>query len=350
MEESKPLVLIIDDTPQHIQIISNVLSDNYQVKAATNGNKGIEIALQEPRPEVILLDIVMPEVNGFEVCKKLKKNPLTRAIPIIFLTAQSNHENEQYGFDLGAVDYITKPISPAIVKVRVRAQIMAYNQSRMLAQQVKEKTVLLEQNQLEIINCLARAGEFKDNETGMHVIRMSHYSRILAEELGAESQWCDLLFSAAPMHDIGKIGTPDAILLKPGKLDEQEWQEMKRHVDYGFEILGKHDSPLLNLAREIVLYHHEKWDGSGYPNGLSGEAIPLSARIVAIADVFDALTSERPYKRAWSIDETCDLLQKEAGHHFDPKLVSVFISIVPRLQQIMVHYRDDPTKHKDLSQ
>ncbi|YCO00525.1 HD domain-containing phosphohydrolase [Vibrio sp. VNB-15] len=340
MLKTKPTILVVDDTPEHIQIISNVLSDDYQVKAAITGERGMQVALQDPKPDLILLDIVMPEINGFEVCKQLKANPLTSAIPIMFLTAQSDVDDEQFGFDIGAVDYITKPISPAILRVRVRAQLLAYSQSRMLAEQVKEKTALLARNQLEIINCLARAGEYKDNETGMHVIRMSHYSRLLAEAIGADANWCELLFTAAPMHDIGKIGTPDAVLLKPARLDNDEWREMQRHVEYGYEILGKHDSPLLNLAREVVIAHHEKWDGSGYPNGISGEQIPLSARIVAIADVFDALTSERPYKRAWTISDACELLNKEAGRHFDPKLVPVFLSLIPEIKRIMTCYAD----------
>lgn len=340
MLKTKPIVLVIDDTPDHIQIISNVLSNDYQVKAAINGERGLAIALQEPRPDIILLDILMPDLNGFEVCRQLKANPLTRAIPVMFLTAQSDVDDEQFGFDIGAVDYITKPISPAILRVRVRSQLLAYSNSRMLAEQVKEKTALLARNQLEIINCLARAGEYKDNETGMHVIRMSHYSRLLAEAIGADSNWCELLFTAAPMHDIGKIGTPDSVLLKPCRLDDDERSEMRRHVEYGYEILGKHDSPLLNLAREVVIAHHEKWDGSGYPNGTSGEQIPLSARIVAIADVFDALTSERPYKHAWSINDACELLTKEAGRHFDPNLVPVFISLIPDIKNIMTRYAD----------
>lgn len=340
MSDTKPVILVVDDTPEHIQIIANVLQEEYVVKAATSGERGLQIAQQDPKPELILLDVVMPEMSGFEVCQRLKQSPLTRAIPVMFLTAQTEDADEQLGFDIGAVDYITKPISPAIAKVRVRAQLAAYQQHRMLAQQVKEKTAEIARNQLEITNCLARAAEYKDNETGMHVIRMSHYSRLLAQAIGADEAWCDLLFEAAPMHDIGKIGTPDAVLLKPGKLDEQEWQEMQRHVEYGYEILGNYDSPLLNLAREVVKNHHEKWDGSGYPQGLAGEDIPLSARIVTIADVFDALTSERPYKRAWSLDEASKLLTEQAGQHFDPQLVPIFLSLMPKLLEVMARYSD----------
>lgn len=340
MENQKPIVLIIDDTPDCIQIVTNVLSKDYIVKAATSGERGLSIAQQNPKPDLILLDVVMPQMDGFEVCKNLKDSPLTSTIPVIFLTAQSEDENEQLGFDIGAVDYITKPISPAIVRARVSAQISAYNQSRLLKKQVKEKTAEIAANQLEITKSLARAAEFKDNETGMHVIRMSHYSYLLSKAIGANDEWCDLLFEAAPMHDIGKIGTPDSILLKPGRLDENEWLEMQKHVGHGVQILGDYDSPLLNLAREVVSGHHEKWDGSGYPDGLSGEAIPLSARIVAIADVFDALTSERPYKKAWSIEKASQLLAEQAGHHFDPNLVPVFLELIPQFIKIMARYSD----------
>lgn len=345
MENQKPIVLIIDDTLDCIQIVTNVLSKNYIVKAATSGERGLLIAQQSPKPDLILLDVVMPQMDGFEVCKNLKDSPLTCTIPVIFLTAQSEDENEQLGFDIGAVDYITKPISPAIVRARVSAQISAYNQSRLLKKQVKEKTAEIAANQLEITKSLARAAEFKDNETGMHVIRMSHYSYLLSKAIGANDEWCDLLFEAAPMHDIGKIGTPDSILLKPGRLDENEWLEMQNHVGYGVQILGDYDSPLLNLAREVVLGHHEKWDGSGYPNGYSGEAIPLSARIVAIADVFDALTSERPYKQAWSIEKAGQLLVEQAGHHFDPNLVPIFLELMPHIIKIMARYSDTEVSH-----
>ena len=341
MENKKPIVLIIDDTPDCIQIVTNVLNENYIVKAATSGERGLVIAQQSPKPDLILLDVVMPQMNGFEVCKRLKESPLTCTIPVIFLTAKSEDEDEQLGLDIGAVDYITKPISPAIVRARVSAQISAYNQSRLLMQQVKEKTAQIAANQLEITKSLARAAEFKDNETGMHVVRMSHYSYLLSKAIGANNEWSDLLFEAAPMHDIGKIGTPDSILLKPGRLDEREWEEMQKHVAHGVEILGDYDSPLLNLAREVVVGHHEKWDGSGYPNGLAGERIPLSARIVAIADVFDALTSERPYKAAWSVEKASQLLVEQAGHHFDPNLVPIFLELMPQIIKIMARYSDE---------
>ena len=337
---NRATILIVDDTPENIDVLSNLLKDSYKVKAAVNGRTALAIAAKEPKPDLILLDVMMPEMDGYEVCQKLKADPLTAAIPVIFVTAKSEVEDEQRGFALGAVDYITKPISPPIVLARVKTQLALYDQARHLESLVRERTQELHSTRLEIIRRLGRAAEYKDNETGMHVIRMSWYCRFLAEELGMPEDWCELLFNAAPMHDIGKIGVPDSVLLKPGKLDGQEWAIMRRHCEYGAEIIGEHNSPILAAAREIAINHHEKWNGTGYPNGLKGEAIPLMARIVAIADVFDALTSDRPYKKAWTEAQALELLQQEAGEHFDPQLVPLFIQAMPRVREIMGRYSD----------
>ncbi|WP_211235850.1 response regulator [Psychromonas aquimarina] len=337
----KMTVLVVDDTAENIQILSAVLSKQYRVKAAVNGERALEIAGGSAKPDIILLDIVMPEMDGFEVCRRLKADPVTAQIPVIFVTAKSEIVDEQTGFEIGAVDYITKPVSPAIVKARIKSQLSLYKQQRLLEQQVLERTKQLEKNQLELIQCLGRAAEYKDNETGMHVIRMSSYSRLLAQAYRANTQWCNLLFEAAPMHDVGKIGIADSILCKPGKLDADEYREMQRHAEYGVKILGGQDSPLLKLAREVAVSHHEKWDGSGYPNGLAGEQIPLSGRIVAIADVFDALTSERPYKKAWSVEKACGLLRREAGAHFDPHLVPLFLQILPEVLKVKNSFTDN---------
>ncbi|MEZ8823718.1 HD domain-containing phosphohydrolase [Vibrio amylolyticus] len=324
--EQKPVILVVDDIPDNIHTLSGILSDQFKIKAATSGKKAIQIANTTPKPHLILLDIMMPEMDGYQVCQELKSNPLTSDIPVIFVTAKAEVVDEQKGFELGAVDYITKPISPPIVKARVQTHIALHNQNLELAVKVKKRTEQLEQTRLEIIQRLGRAAEYKDNETGMHVIRMSHYSRIIAEQLDVNERWRELVFQASPMHDIGKIGIPDYVLGKPGKLDAEEWDIMQQHVKIGGDIIGDSDSLLLQMAREIALYHHEKWDGSGYPHGTKGEDIPLSARIVAIADVFDALTSERPYKKAWPIEKAISLLEEEAGKHFDPNLVPIFVS------------------------
>jgi len=223
----------------------------------------------------------------------------------------------------------------------VRTQLALYDQNRELERKVRERTEELIKTRLEIIRRLGRAAEYKDNETGLHVIRMSHYSRLIAEALGGNGDWVDLVFNAAPMHDIGKIGIPDSILLKKGKLNDDEWKIMRQHPAYGAEIIGEHSSPLMSMAREIALSHHEKWNGSGYPNGLKGEEIPLPGRIIAVADVFDALTTERPYKKAWSVEDAVNLIDEEAGTHFDPQLVPILHSALPEFLDIKERYEEN---------
>lgn len=329
----KATILVVDDTPENIDILVGILAEDYKVKVAIDGPRALALVAKS-LPDLILLDVMMPGMNGYEVCKLLKQEPLTCHIPVIFVTALSETADETQGFELGAVDYITKPVSAPIVKARVKTHLALYDQKRLLEEQVKARTQELEDTRFEIIRRLGRAAEYKDNETGLHVVRMSHYARLLAIKLGFPNRFCDLLYNAAPMHDIGKIGTPDAVLKKPGKLDAQEWQIMQRHAAIGAEIIGEHSDPLLQMARRIALTHHEKWDGSGYPNGLVGEDIPIEGRIIAIADVFDALTSQRPYKQAWTIEATMELFENQAGKHFDPKLVEAFKQILPAVISI----------------
>ncbi|MBW3696937.1 two-component system response regulator [Vibrio sp. T187] len=338
---TKPIILVVDDIPDNIHTLSGILNDDFKIKAATSGEKALKIASTSPKPHLILLDIMMPEMDGYEVCQRLKDNPVTADIPVIFVTAKTDVVDEQKGFALGAVDYITKPVSPPIVKARVATHISLYDQNLALSSKVKQRTEALELSRLEIIRKLGRAAEYKDNETGMHVVRMSYYSKILAKQLDVSERWTELLFQAAPMHDIGKIGIPDSILGKPGKLDADEWAIMQTHVTIGGDIIGDNESELLQMAQEIALYHHEKWDGSGYPHKLSGADIPLSARIVAIADVFDALTSERPYKPAWPIEKAINLIQEEAGKHFDPELVPIFIEQLDEMLSIKDSFTDE---------
>ncbi|QYJ92021.1 response regulator [Shewanella halotolerans] len=335
----KATVLVVDDTPENIDILVGILGDEYKVKVAIDGPKALAIA-GKSAPDIILLDVMMPGMNGYEVCKRLKQEPLTAHIPVIFVTALTDVADETQGFELGAVDYITKPVSAPVVKARVKTHLSLYDQKRLLEQEVKARTRELEVTRLEIIRRLGRAAEYKDNETGMHVIRMSHYARLLARQAGMSEHFCELIYNASPMHDIGKIGTPDAILKKPAKLDDEEWREMQRHAEIGAEIIGEHPDPMLEMARRIALTHHEKWDGSGYPKGLSGEEIPIEGRIVAIADVFDALTSIRPYKQAWSVEDTLALIDREAGKHFDPELVSHFKAIVDEAVKIRDSHQD----------
>jgi putative two-component system response regulator len=339
---SKPTVLVIDDTPSNLDVLTGILKDTYQVKVAINGHIGIKIAKTVPQPDLILLDIMMPDIDGFEVCRQLKSQPNTAHIPIIFVTAKIDPEDEVKGLSLGAVDYLTKPITPQIALQRVKTHIALYDQQRALFSQVKEKTREINLGKLETLNILGRAAEFKDNETGMHVMRMSHYCEVLAKALGMTDEDAETLRDAAPMHDIGKIGIPDSVLLKPGKLDADEWTTMQKHVEYGVEILGRQsDSKLMQMAIQVAQYHHEKWDGTGYPNQISGEEIPLVGRIAAVADVFDALTAERPYKRAWSVDEALNLFKEQKGKHFDPRIVELLFENLPEILAIKERFKDE---------
>ncbi|CAK0743318.1 putative cyclic di-GMP phosphodiesterase VC_1348 [Gammaproteobacteria bacterium] len=340
LTSNKYTVLIVDDTTNNLYLTASLLEDIYNVKVANNGNKGLRIATSSPYPDIILLDIMMPEMDGYEVCRQLKLNQATRGIPVIFLTAITDGENEHEGLKLGAVDYITKPINPDILRVRVRTHLALYNQARILEQQVAERTADLERNRRQIIIRLGRAAEFKDNETGNHVIRMSNYVRLIAQTAGMDEKFIELLYNASPMHDIGKIGIPDRILQKPGKLDASEWEIMRRHPIIGAEIIGHHEDDLLQLAYTVALAHHEKWDGTGYPYQLKAEEIPLAARIVAIADVFDALTSTRPYKEAWPIDLAVRTIEEGSGQYFDPEFIEPFKTALPEILLIKEKYID----------
>ncbi|QYJ74865.1 HD domain-containing phosphohydrolase [Shewanella sp. FJAT-52076] len=310
MQDLKPLILVVDDEAANLRVLKQILQDEYQLSFAKSGQEALRLVGQK-RPDLILLDIMMPDMTGLDLCKMLKANAQSAAIPVIFVTALSDEADEATGFAAGAVDYITKPVSSAIVRARVRTHL-----SLVQAEELKV-------TRLKIIQRLGRAAEFKDNETGMHVMRMSHYAKVLARAYGLGESHADMLLHAAPMHDIGKIGIADHILLKPGKLTEEEFEVMKTHPQIGADIIGEDDSVLMQMARTVALTHHEKWDGSGYPNGLSGEAIPVEGRIVAIADVFDALTSDRPYKKAWSIEDTLRLMREQKGRHFEPLLVEL---------------------------
>ncbi len=313
-----PLILAVDDEANNLQLLRQILQNDYRLLFAKDGARAVELAAQE-QPNLVLLDVMMPGMSGYQVCRALKAAEATAHIPVIFVTALTDTEDEVEGFAAGAVDYITKPVSPAIVRARVRTHLTLVRMDE------------LRQSRLDIVQRLGLAAEYKDNETGLHVIRMSHFARILGEACGMNRAEADELLHAAPMHDVGKIGIPDHILRKPGKLDAEEWAVMQTHPTIGAEIIGDFQSGLLGLARRIALCHHEKWDGSGYPQGLAGEQIPLEARIVAIADVFDALTSARPYKQPWTVEQAVAYLEEQKGRHFDARLVDLFLG---RLAQV----------------
>jgi len=321
----KSKILIVDDTPVNIRVLVEALKNDYKLSIATNGKAALNYAMADNPPDLILLDIMMPEIDGYEVCKRLKEKEYTRDIPIMFITAMSEAQNETHGLEMGAVDYIAKPINQRVVQARVKTQLELKKHRDHLADLVKIKTVEIIEAKLDIIHRLARAAEYRDNETGLHVLRMSHYSTIIGKAANFCHNNCENLFHAASMHDIGKIGIPDRILLKPGRLTAEEFETMKTHTLIGGELLDGGNSDLLRMAQNIALSHHEKWDGSGYPKGLSGEDIFLEGRIAAICDVFDALTSERPYKKEWPIDKAIDEIISQKGKHFDPHLVELFL-------------------------
>jgi len=318
---SQPTLLLVDDEATNLKVLRTILQDQYQLVFAKHGDEALALARQH-LPALILLDVMMPDKTGFEVLEELKQDTVLAKIPVIFVTALKDEVDETKGLELGAVDYITKPVSPAVVRARVKTHL-----SLVQADELK-------QTRLQVIQSLGRAAEYKDNETGLHVMRMSHYAHVLALAYGFDEQRADNLLHAAPMHDIGKIGIPDHILLKPGKLTAEEFTEMKRHPLIGAEIIGECDSDLLNIAKQVALYHHEKWDGSGYPHGLRGEAIPVEARIVAVADVFDALTSPRPYKPAWTVEAALDWMQQQKGQHFEPALIDLLQQQLEPILQI----------------
>lgn len=333
MSEVRYTVLVVDDTRENIDVLNGILKQSYRVQFATNGLMALNIA-QKHRPDLILLDIMMPEMDGYEVCRRLKENPVTRHIPVIFITAKNEEVDEVLGFETGAVDYITKPVNPAIVRSRVHTHLALFNQQRELESMVAKRTQQLNNTRMEIIRVLGRASEFKDNETGIHVVRMSEYSYEIALAYGLDSREAELLRQVAPMHDVGKIGIPDHILQKPGKLDTDEFRIMQEHARIGSEILGSQSSELLKHARVIAFQHHEKWNGTGYPLGLKETEIHIFARITAVADVYDALTSNRPYKDAWPQEKAVALISEEKGSHFDPEVVEAFLRAFPDIKRI----------------
>jgi putative two-component system response regulator len=366
--ESRPTVLMVDDTAENLQLMHGLLRDHYRVRLATNGEIALKLAGMEPLPDLILLDIMMPDLNGFEVCSRLKQEPLTRAIPVIFLTAMDQYIDQEEGFSRGCVDYITKPIAPPLVMARVATHI-ALKQARdqladtnaNLQREVELQTREVQRVQEVTIMAMASLAETRDNETGMHLRRTQQYVRALAEELQRRSPYADqlddraieLLTKSAPLHDIGKVGIPDSILLKPGKLTADEFEVMKTHPVIGARIIASAEewlaapSSFLRFAREIAHHHHENWDGSGYPDGLAGEAIPLSARLMAVADVYDALICRRVYKRPFSHGDAQRFIIEESGRKFDPLLVQAFTRLAPRFAEIAEALHDRPASDLD---
>jgi putative two-component system response regulator len=341
-------ILVVDDEPANLKLLSLMLrTEGYHHVELVQDPREVLPRYQSARPDLILLDINMPHLDGYDVMAQIKALNDELKPPVVVLTAQSGEDFLLRALRSGAIDFLSKPFNRRELLARVQNVLMAHlahrlihTQKQVLEQMVDERTQELRRSRLDIVRRLGRASEFRDNETGQHILRMSHASALLARSAGWDAQACELMLNASPMHDVGKIGIPDGILLKPGPLTTDERDIMKRHTTIGAEILADSGTDLLEMAREIALSHHEKWDGSGYPNQLAGSAIPEAARIVAITDVFDALTSERPYKKPWTVDETVRFMNANAGKQFDPHLLNKFTSLIPEVQQIRERFAE----------
>ena len=366
-------ILIVDDTPQNLAVLGELLKPHYRVRAANSGENALRVASSEPQPDLILLDVMMPEMNGHEVLRRLRENANTKDIPVIFITAMTAAEDEEFGLELGAVDYITKPFNPSIVLARVHTQLELKEArdrlarendwlEREVARRMREN-LLIQDLSIRALACLAEA---RDNETGQHIVRTQLYVDLLARQLAAHERFrdalagskLDMIVKASPLHDLGKVGIPDAILLKPGRLTPDEFEIMKTHTTIGADAITKAmDQALagaddavselasgtfafLNTAREISLGHQEKWDGTGYPAGAAGDAIPVSARLMALADVFDALMSRRVYKPPMTLDEAPKIILEGRGKHFDPAVVDAFVACRDQFAEIAARFAD----------
>jgi cyclic di-GMP phosphodiesterase len=333
-------VLLVDDIPANIKILVGALRDSYRLVVATSGIDALKAAM-EKKPDLILLDVMMPGMDGYEVCKRLKSQPETADIPIVFVTAMDEEKDETRGFLLGAVDYIVKPVNPVIVKARVQTHIALRTAQRELQRHrdeleeiVLERTCELRDTQIEITNRLVQAAEYHDHQTSRHITRMAHYCVIIGRAHGMGEHELTLFFHASAMHDIGKLGISDSILHKKGTLTPDEFEEMKRHTLIGADLLYGSGNELMNMAHLIALTHHEKWDGTGFPLGLKEEEIPFSGRIAALCDVFDALSSKRPYKDAWPLSEAKKVIVEQKGIHFDPYVVDLFLDDYPKIEEV----------------
>ncbi len=365
--KDKASILVVDDEAVNLRLIELLLKeDGYQDIILCPQPEKVLTLVEQHRPDTVLLDVMMPRISGLDLLAALRGNAATRYLPVIMLTAMTDRKTKSQAFELGATDFLTKPVDSSDLLTRVRNALVMQahqqnlvSQAALLEQKVRERTAQLTWTQIQIILCLGRAGERRDYETGQHAVRVGRYAQILAQEIGQSRQWCDELLLAAMLHDVGKIGIPDSVLLKPGKLTPDEYQQMQSHCSFGEEIICPTyrddllaflrieassivDAPssLLQLAASIAATHHEKWDGSGYPRGLKGEEIPLEGRITAIADVFDALGSARPYKTAMPPDECRRIISEGAGKHFDARLIEAFLNRFDDIQRVREQLRD----------
>jgi putative two-component system response regulator len=336
-----PTILCVDDAPELLALMARALGSDYHVITASNPGDAISLAFGDPLPDLILLDVDMPEVSGFEVCRALKAEALTAAIPIIFLTTRTEAPDQLEGFDLGAVDYIGKPINAGVLRARVSLHLALTNRNLELARLVQQRTEQLEKTRVELIKRLARAMEFHESSAaGNRVMRLAHYAKLLAQAAGANAEIAEMMKKAAPLHDIGKLGVPSEILRKSEKLSAPDWERVKRHPQLGADIIGEHDDPLLKLARILALTHHEHWDGTGYPHGLKGDAIPWAGRVMAIVDSFEAMTSTQFFRGALAVDAAAEDIVRQAGRKYDPKIVEAFRKALPVMKKVRETYSD----------
>ncbi|NLI79779.1 MAG: two-component system response regulator [Candidatus Riflebacteria bacterium] len=361
---AKPLLLLVDDAPEILDVLRGILGPEFRLKIATGGEKALRLAHGPERPDLVVLDVMMPDLDGYEVCRRLKADPATARIPVIFLSARDQVFDETSGFAVGAVDYVTKPVIPEILLARVRTHVelkLAREEierhADQLEQKVRERTAELAQTQEVTIQSLAALAETRDLDTGLHIVRTGRYVRALAERMALHPRYApaltpsaiELICKSAALHDIGKVGIPDHILLKPGRLTREEFELMKQHADLGARAIEKaermmgvdHANSFLRYAREIAQTHQEKWDGTGYPRGLKGEGIPIAGRLMAVADVYDALISRRVYKEPMTHEQAVERIREGSGTHFDPDLVEGFLSIHPEFKRIAAAFADD---------
>jgi putative two-component system response regulator len=340
-DAGKPVVLAVDDDSDLLALIGKVLSHDYKVMLAEDPGTALDYATGKPRPELILLDVEMPGASGFEFFQVLKAEHASADIPVIFLTGNTEAKTQVEGLKMGAVDYITKPINAAVLSVRVRSQMALANRRAELERLVKERTAALESTRLQLIRRLSRAMELHESAAvGNRVMRLSQYARLIAHAAGAKPAVSEMLAVAAPLHDVGKLGIPSEILRKPGKLSAPDWERIRRHPEIGADIIGEHDDPLLKLARQVALTHHESWDGSGYPKGLKGDQIPWAGRVMAIVDAFESMTTTQFWREPMKVMEAANEIAEGAGRRYDPKIVEAFRKALPLMKKVREAYND----------
>ena len=354
MMVGKPSILCVDDEPINLKVLLGLLSDDYEVKVATNGAMALQV-LSKFKPDMILLDIRMPEMDGIEVCRRLRQDPSFDDVPVLFITAETKETTEDIALDAGGNDFVNKPFSPRVLKVRIETYLRLRQENYNLEAIVQKRLSQIHLLQDASMFVMVTLAEFRDECTGNHIRRTQYYVKALAQQVATwdayreifDENYITLMTKSAPLHDIGKIAIKDEILLKPGKLTDEEFEEMKSHAQKGYDILKKAEQELdeesgefLRVAEDIAITHHEKWDGTGYPNQLAGEQIPMVGRIMAIADVYDALTSERPYKKAFSQEKTFEIMLESSGTHFQPELLNEFIALAPQLLEIQKQFAD----------